>query len=319
MNALPAILFAAVLLAINAFFVSAEFALISSRRDRIDALIAQGKTRARTVLYATEHLSMMLAGAQLGITIASLLLGKVGEPAIALMIETPFHAAGMPDNLLHPVSFAIALALVTVLMNWMARVTLRMFGIEQKEELDSTVDRQQLATMIRESRSEGLLDAEEHARLNKALGTESRLMKEVLIPRAQVHTLTLTRDGIAVDELEQAVSSTGFSRFPVIGVGGEYAGYIHVKDVLDDLVNHSDASSDASTITPVFLPRSSLRRLISVDGSTTLDAAMRLMRRRSAHMAEVRERGQLLGIITLEDLIEEYVGTVRDWTHEEEP
>ena len=185
------------------------------------------------------------------------------------MIETPFHAAGMPDNLLHPVSFAIALALVTVLhiilgemvpknialagpesvamllvpmhmwfvritrplivlMNWMARVTLRMFGIEQKEELDSTVDRQQLATMIRESRSEGLLDAEEHARLNKALGTESRLMKEVLIPRAQVHTLTLTRDGIAVDELEQAVSSTGFSRFPVIGVGGEYAGYIHV-------------------------------------------------------------------------------------------
>ena len=64
MNALPAILFAAVLLAINAFFVSAEFALISSRRDRLDALIAQGKTRARTVLYATEHLSMMLAGAQ---------------------------------------------------------------------------------------------------------------------------------------------------------------------------------------------------------------------------------------------------------------
>ena len=89
--------------------------------------------------------------------------------------------------------------------------------------------------------------------------------------------------------------------------------------MLDDLVNHSDASSDASTITPVFLPRSSLRRLIFVDGSTTLDAAMRLMRRRSAHMAEVRERGQLLGIITLEDLIEEYVGTVRDWTHEEEP
>ena len=89
MNALPAILFAAVLLAINAFFVSAEFALISSRRDRLDALIAQGKTRARTVLYATEHLSMMLAGAQLGITIASLLLGKVGEPAIALMIEAP--------------------------------------------------------------------------------------------------------------------------------------------------------------------------------------------------------------------------------------
>ena len=254
--------------------------------------------------------------------------------AIALALVTVLHiilGEMVPKNIALAGPESVAMLLVPmhmwfvritrpliVLMNWMARVTLRMFGIEQKEELDSTVDRQQLATMIRESRSEGLLDAEEHARLNKALGTESRLMKEVLIPRAQVHTLTLTRDGIAVDELEQAVSSTGFSRFPVIGVGGEYAGYIHVKDVLDDLVNHSDASSDASTITPVFLPRSSLRRLISVDGSTTLDAAMRLMRRRSAHMAEVRERGQLLGIITIEDLIEEYVGTVRDWTHEEE-
>lgn len=110
-----AVMLTVVLLGVNAFFVGAEFSLISSRRDRLDALIAQGKARARKVLYASEHLSMMLAGAQFGITIASLLLGKVGEPAIAHLIEGPFHALGLPDALLHPISFAIALGIVTFL------------------------------------------------------------------------------------------------------------------------------------------------------------------------------------------------------------
>ena len=84
------------LLAFNAFFVGAEFALIAARRDRLEALIAQGKKRAKTVLGATEHLSMMLAAAQLGITICSLLLGKVSEPAIAHLLEEPFAAVGVP-------------------------------------------------------------------------------------------------------------------------------------------------------------------------------------------------------------------------------
>lgn len=336
------------LLAANAFFVAAEFALISSRRDRIESLIAQGKTAAHKVLYATEHLSIMLAGAQFGITIASLILGKVAEPAIAHYLEQPFVVLGVPDNLLHPLSFVIALGLITFLhilfgemvpkniaiagpetlamwltpamiwwvkltrpliesMNWIARMTLRAFGVEQKDELDSTVDQTQLAFMIRESREEGLLDAEETLRLSKALHSETRSLKEVMIPLDQIRTLDFGRMGPTLGELEEAVVETGYSRFPITGQDGSFLGYIHVKDVLDRL---------ASATSEEIIPRADLRPLILVDGSGTMDEALRRLHSNSAHMAQIRDRGELVGVITLEDLIEEYVGTVNDWTHE---
>ncbi|PRQ12029.1 hypothetical protein C1Y63_02850 [Corynebacterium sp. 13CS0277] len=352
MGGITAIALTIVLLLVNAFFVGAEFALISSRRDRLEALIAQGKTRARTVMDATEHLSMMLAGAQFGITIASLLLGKVGEPAIAHLIEGPAHALGLPEQLLHPVAFALALAIVTFLhiiagemvpknialagpesvammlvpahvifvrftrpiivaMNWLAGVTLRMFGIEQRDEMDSTVNPKQLATMITESRSEGLLDAEEHARLKKALRSENRQVREVVVPLAKVRSLSFNTSGPTLAQVERAVEETGYSRFPVVGASGSFIGYVHIKDILDRLVTPNDPHT-------TIISRAEIRTLTTIDGQDSLDEAMRSMRRRSVHIAQVRDNGTLLGIVTLEDLIEEFVGTVRDWTHEDD-
>ena len=92
-----------------------EFALISARRDRLEALAEQGKRSAVTVIRAGENLSMMLAGAQLGITVCSILLGRVGEPAVAHLLETPFHLFGVSDAILHSVSFVIAITIVVVL------------------------------------------------------------------------------------------------------------------------------------------------------------------------------------------------------------
>lgn len=103
------------LLAANAFFVGSEFALISARRDRLEALAEQGKRSAMTVIRAGERLSLMLAGAQLGITICSILLGRVGEPAVAHLLEKPFDLVGIPDAVLHTVSFVVALAVVVIL------------------------------------------------------------------------------------------------------------------------------------------------------------------------------------------------------------
>lgn len=351
MNIWVTVLFIIVLLAFNAFFVAAEFALISSRRDRLEAHISQGKKSAERALYATEHLSIMLAGAQFGITLCSLLLGKIAEPAIAHFLEVPFMAIGVPENLLHPISFVIALGIITWLhilfgemvpkniaiagpetlamwlsptlilwvkitgplirfMNWVARITLRLFGVEQKDELDSTVDPQQLASMISESRLEGLLDAEEHARLSKALHTEHRSVKELVIRDEDVRSLDFGRQGPTLAELETAVRETGYSRFPVTGMDGSYLGYIHIKDVLPRLADPEMNPSDR-------IPRSELRPLTNVDADGLMDDVLHTMHRRSAHMAQVRQRGELLGVITLEDLIEEYVGTVNDWTHED--
>lgn len=349
MNIVVTLLLIAGLLLANAFFVASEFCLISSRRDRIESLVAQGKPAAKRVLHATEHLSIMLAGSQFGITICSLVLGKVAEPAVAHFIEVPFQALGLPSALLHPLAFAIALAIITFLhilfgemvpkniaiagpetlamwlapgiigwvkitrpfiefLNWLARVTLHAMGIEQQDELDSTVDQDQLATMITESRAEGYLDAEEHARLNKALRSDDRSLKEIMVPLSRVRSLDYGTQGPMLGQLEELLQETGFSRFPITGRDGSYLGYVHVKDVLDRL--------SVAEITEA-IPRDRLRPLITVDAAQPLDEALNILHQRNAHMAQVRERGELTGIVFLEDLIEEYVGTVNDWTHEE--
>lgn len=343
-----AVILIVVLLAFNAFFVASEFALVSSRRDRLESMVAQGKSEATRVINAIEHLSIYLAGAQFGITVCSLILGKVAEPAIAHYIELPFMALGLPADLLHPFAFVIALAIISWLhilfgemvpknvaiagpeqlalwlipamqlwvtitgpfiraLNWVARVTLRAFGVEQRDELESTVDEKQLASMIMESREEGLLDAEETARLAKALRSESRSLKEVMIPLDRLTTIPFDNRGIALSTIEQAVRDTGFSRFPVERPGGTLVGYLHVKDILDLM---------ESEVADPLVPASRIRSLSIVDGTGSLDDALTSMHRRSAHMAQVRDNGTLVGVLALEDIIEEYVGTVSDWTHE---
>lgn len=336
-----------VLLLVNAFFVGGEFALISSRKDRLETLISQGNQRAWTVLDAMEHLSLMLAAAQLGITIASLILGKLGEPAVAHLLERPFASLDIPPDLLHPLSFAIALFIITFLhillgemvpknlaiagpestalilvppliafekitrpfihfLNWIARMTLKAFGIEQKDELDATVDSSSLAAMIAESRSEGLIDAEEHVRLKKALAVARRSVKELCIPLDKVISLPLNP---TVTQLEAAVAETGFSRFPVRSTTG-FVGYIHVKDVLEKMVSDDPDAEDE------IIERSDIRSLKIMDAATPMDDALRILRRDRAHMGLITENGKILGVVAMEDLIEEYVGTVRDWTHE---
>ncbi|MEX3504042.1 hemolysin family protein [Corynebacterium sp. LK2510] len=344
-----AIVLIILLLAANAFFVASEFALISSRRDRLESLLAQGKREAKGVIHAIEHLSIYLAGAQFGITVASLVLGKVAEPAVAHYVEIPFMALGLPADLLHPVAFVIALGMISYLhilfgemipkniaiagpeslalwltpgmtlwvkitrpviefLNWVARKTLNAFGMEQRDELDSTVDQEQLATMILESRDEGLLDDEETVRLAKALRSDSRSLKEVMIPLDRLKTIPYSSAGIDLAIVERAVRETGFSRFPVARPEGGLVGYVHVKDILDLM--------DGESASPV-IPTSRIRALSIVDGAGSLDDALTAMHRRSAHMAQVRDDGVLTGVLALEDIIEEYVGTVADWTHED--
>ncbi|WP_054812912.1 hemolysin family protein [Nocardia arizonensis] len=339
-----------VLLAGNAFFVGAEFALISARRDRLEALAAQGKRNATTVIRAGENLSMMLAAAQLGITICSILLGRVGEPAMAHLLEVPFDLLGVPEQLLHPAAFAVALTIVVILhillgemipknialagpertalllvpihLMWLrlarplialynlaANLTLRMLRIEPKDELEATVSSVELAEMIGESRSEGLLDEEEHRRLTQALTSSDRTVGDVMVDLASTHSVPLRGGGTTLGEIETAVSETGFSRFPVQADDGSLVGYLHVKDVLDKV-----ADENAGPNTPI--PRTDIRPLPTVSSGATLYEALARLRRTSSHLGRVVDsRGNTIGIVALEDLVEEFVGTVRDVTH----
>ncbi|MFF0499699.1 hemolysin family protein [Nocardia aobensis] len=350
MGDLFGLLLTVVLLGTNAFFVGAEFALISARRDRLETLAAQGKRGAGTVIGAAEHLSMMLAAAQLGITICSLLLGRIGEPAIAHLLERPFDLVGVPDQLLHPVGFALALGIVVILhmlmgemipknialagpervalllvpimlwwlrlarpliglYNLAANLTLRALRIEPKDELDATVSSVELAEMIGESRSEGLIDEEEHRRLTQALGTTDRIVADVMVPLAKTRCVPLRGDGTTLGDIESAVAETGFSRYPVRATDGSLVGYLHVKDVLDKVADDSAGPS-----TPI--PRTDIRPLPTLSMGTTLYEALARLRRTSSHLGRVIDtRGNTVGIVALEDLVEEFVGTVRDATH----
>jgi len=341
-----------VLLAANAFFVGSEFALISARRDRLEALAEQGKKSAVTVMRAGEQLSLMLAGAQLGITVCSILLGRVGEPAVAHLLEGPFGLVGIPDAVLHTVSFIVALAVVATLhvllgemvpkniaiagperaamllipvyllyiraarpfiafYNWCANITLRALRVEPKDELEITVSTVELSEMIAESVSEGLLDAEEHTRLTRALQIRNRKVSDVAVPLADIRAVPAagTGTGPTVGAVEQALVQTGYSRFPVSGTDGAFIGYLHIKDVLA-LGDDPGAVVDIAAVRP----------LPSVAAGLPLPDALSRLRRSNSHLALVTETvpgggEQVVAMVALEDLVEDLVGTVRDGTH----
>ncbi|QWF85517.1 hemolysin family protein [Amycolatopsis sp. CA-230715] len=333
-----------VLLLANAFFVGAEFTLISSRRDRLEALLEQGKTRARIVINASRNVSLMLAGAQLGITICSLLLGRLGEPAVAHRLAAFFELFGIPEVLLHPISFAIALAFITILhvligemvpknlaiaeperlalwlvplhvgwvklanpfiwvLNFVSNSALRLVKVEPKDELETAYTSDELAELLSESRREGLLEQSEHERLSQTLSSVQKTVADVLVPTGELTTLPVSP---TVGDVEHAVSETGFSRFPVRDGGGALIGYIHVKDVLDQL-----NGDPGRTVAP-----EKTRNLTELRADARLDVALSAMRKEGSHLARaVGPDGNAVGVVTLEDLVEEYVGTVRDGTH----
>jgi CBS domain containing-hemolysin-like protein len=336
------------LLAANAFFVGAEFALISARRDRLEALAEQGKHRAVTVIRAGENLPVMLAGAQLGITICSILLGRVGEPAVAHLLEKPFGLIGIPDTVLHTVSFVIAITIVVVLhvllgemvpknialagpesaamllvppyllwvraarpviaiYDWCAHVILRAFGVEAKTELENAVSSIELSEMIAESLSEGLLDPEEHNRLSRALRIRNRVVGDVAMPLSEVHAVPVAADGSGptVAAIQRALAETGYSRFPVVDLFGDFIGYLHIKDVLP-LVDDPEAVLDSSMVRP--LPQ--------MPASLPLPDALSRLRRDNSHLALLTDAdGTVSAMVALEDLVEDVVGAVRDETH----
>jgi CBS domain containing-hemolysin-like protein len=353
---LLALLTAALLLAGNAFFVGAEFALISARRDRLDTLAAgSGRTAlaARTVLRATGRLPQMLAASQLAITVFSLLLGRLGEPAVAHLLERPMTLLGLPEAAVAPVALAVALMLVVVahmllgemvprnialagperaamllvppfllfttaagpvvtLFNRIAQVVLRLLQVRPRAELEAAFTSGELAVLIAESRREGLLDDAETDRLTRTLHAADATVADVLVPRDDLVSLPPQP---RVGDVTAAVAATGFSRFPVRSAAGDsWLGYLHVKDVLDLVDDGAGSGTGAADATLV--PPQRIRGLPEVPTTARLDHAVSVLRGSRAHLARaIDPAGATAGLVALEDLVEVFVGTVRDATH----
>lgn len=345
MNDVLAVTLALVLLGANGFFVSAEFSLISARRDRLEAHAENGKKSAVTVIKAGEQLPLMLAGVQLGVTVCSILLGWVGEPAVAELLDRPFALIGIPEAVEPTVAFVVALSIVVTLhvllgemvpkniaiagpetaamllvpiyllyvraagpliafYNRCAFAALRVLRVEPRSELEVTVSTLELSEMIAESVSEGLLDPEEHTRLARALKVRTRVVADIAVDVANIRSVPAATagSGPTVGAVEQALAETGYSRFPVVGPDARFIGYLHIKDVLP-LNADPEAVVDRRTVRP--LPQ--------IPVSLPLPDALSRLRRSKSHLAlATGPDGRVVAMVTLEDLVEYLVGTVRD-------
>jgi CBS domain containing-hemolysin-like protein len=196
---------------------------------------------------------------------------------------------------------------VVVVLNALANATLRLMRVEPRDEVSSAYTREEVAAMVEESRGEGLLRDEEYDRLAGALGFTEKTVATVLMPSDELETV---RRGSTVADVEALCASTGYSRFPVRSEQDELLGYLHIKDVLETDESLRDRVVDDKWIRP-FAP---------VQVTDLLHDALERLQHRGAHMARVVEAdGQVLGIATLEDVIEELVGEIRDAAHHDEP
>lgn len=339
MDSTIALLLAVVLLLGNGFFVAAEFAIISARRSSIEPIALEGSKRAKITLQSMENVTMMLAGAQLGITVCSLGLGALGEPAIAYFLEAPLHALDVPHALLHPISFAIALTIMTFLhviigemvpknitlahpektallfappmkrivslfgfviygLNTLANKCIKLVGIEPRAEVASTFTRDEVAGLVEESRREGLLSREKEDLVSGTLRFDTRSARDILLPIESLATVSKTSTH---QDVENMVAKTGYSRFPVVD-NQTFAGYVHIKDVLD-------TEQSTSTIT---LTKKIIRNMATLEVGDSLRKVLAEMQRAGSHMALVKDGKQVVGVVTLEDALEELVGEIMD-------
>ncbi|AYC42913.1 hemolysin family protein [Streptomyces griseorubiginosus] len=322
-------------LVVNAFFVGAEFALISVRRSQVETYAEQGDRRAKSVLWGLEHVSALMAAAQLGITLCTLVLGVVAEPAIAHLLEPVFHAVGVPEGAGHAVSFVIALALATYLHMLLGEMVPKNIALAEPVR-SALMLGPPLVTLARglrpvifainafanallkllrvETKDEvtATFSDAELARIVRDSGeagliderARERLHDALELGRRPVRDVVMplervvyARVGVTPEQLEALSAESGFSRFPVVDEGRRIVGYLHVKDALD------------ASPRDLPFPVRDMRPIARIRESTPLDDVLTAMRRSRTHLAAVLGvDGRLAGLVTMEDVLRELFG-----------
>lgn len=329
----------------NGFFVAAEFALVGVRRSRVETLAAGGDVRARRLLTLLDNLNAYISATQLGITMASLALGWVGEPVFAHLLEAPLKGV-VSEVTLHTLSFAIAFSIITFLhivlgelapktlaleraenvalliswplqafyklfrwpirlLDWSGTRVVRLFGLHPSNEHASVYTESELRRLVDISRQSGHLEDEEQQLIHRVFDFSDAEVKEAMVPRPQVTALPVHA---SLEEVRNTFLTTGYSRLPVYEKNlDNIVGVLFRKDV--DMGRVSDESFDLKGLVraPEFIPATS-----------SLGDALRRMQASRVHFVfVVDEHGGMDGILTLEDLLEEIVGDIDDEYDEE--
>jgi CBS domain containing-hemolysin-like protein len=337
-NPAVAIGVAVVLLAVNGFFVGAEFALLASRQSRLEQMEAGGDRRAEQALYGIRHLSLMLAGAQLGITMASLGLGAVAEPALAGLLEDAFHAVGLTERLLHPVSFALALAFVVFCHMVVGEMAPKSWAIADPESAALRLARPfRLFVVVLRPVIRGLnAAANAFVRLCGVTPEDERAMAHspadlALLLRESVEegkidegdvelfsnalrlsglgadaAMTPRESVISVgvadgaDAIEAAARRSGRSRLLVVGTElDDVKGVVHVRDVLLLDGEQRERATAGELVRPVLVGR---------EHQALEDLLLDMRSQRLRFAVVVDDLGSLAGVVTLQSLLEALIG-----------
>jgi len=329
----------------NGFFVASEFALVGVRRSRIETIAAQGDRRAVRLLGLLDHLNAYISATQLGITMASLALGWIGEPVVAHMLEAPLRGR-VSEVALHTISFAVAFTIITFLhivlgelapktmalemaervalaiawplhafyktfywpirlLDWAGTRTVRLFGLRPTSDHASVYTEDELRHLIDISRRSGHVRDEEQQLIDRVFEFSDAEVREAMVPRTEVEALPLTA---TLEEARAKFRSTGYSRLPVYrGHLDDIAGLLFRKDLDMGRVRPENFDLEKLLRPPAFVP-----------ATASLGGALKQMQSSRVHFVFVLdEHGGLEGILTLEDLLEEIVGEIDDEYDEE--
>ncbi|MEU6843001.1 hemolysin family protein [Streptomyces sp. NPDC046716] len=340
---IPLLLLAAAFLLIlaNGFFVAAEFGLVTVERPDAEQAAAAGDKRARTVVSALKELSFQLSGTQLGITITSLVVGMLAEPALAELLRGPFTAVGVPDGAVGGVSVVVGMLLasavqmvigelvpknwavskplqvarfvagpqavfarlfrpVIALLNTVANRLVRALGVEPADELASARTPGELVSLARHSAQAGALEQDTADLFVRTLSLGELTAQHVMTPRVKVSAL---QSSATAEDVVNLTRATGLSRFPVYRERiDEVIGVVHLKDALA-VPAHERLRTPVSRIAqaPLLIPE-----------TLPVQPLLAQLRSEQPMAVVVDEYGGTAGVVTLEDIVEELVGEVRD-------
>ncbi|HAQ07920.1 MAG TPA: hypothetical protein DCR24_10490 [Bacillus bacterium] len=339
------LLLVALLIALTAFFVATEFAIVKVRSSRIDQLIAEGKSGAKAAKHVTTHLDEYLSACQLGITITALGLGWLGEPTVEKMLHPLFEKLDINPSLSHILSFGIAFASVTFLhvvvgelapktvaiqmaeavtiafsgpiilfyrimypfiwvLNGSARLLVGLFGLKPASEHEIAHSEEELRILLSESYKSGEINQNELKYVNNIFEFDERLAKEIMVPRTEIVSLDISDN---IETIIDVIQRERYTRYPVIeGEKDNILGMINIKEILTARLGQKELQKEA-------VLHSFVKPVIRVIETIPIHDLLVKMQKERIHMAIlIDEYGGTSGLVTVEDILEEIVGDIRD-------
>lgn len=339
------------LIALTGFFVATEFAIVKVRMSKIDQLIAEGKKGAKAAKKVVSHLDEYLSACQLGITVTALGLGWLGEPTVEKILHPLFEYLHFNESITHILSFGIAFALVTFLhvvvgelapktvaiqkaetvtllfanpiiwfyrimypfiwfLNGSARVLVGIFGLKPASEHELAHSEEELRILLSESYKSGEINKNELKYVNNIFEFDEKLAKEIMVPRTEIVSISVED---SYDEILELIKNEKYTRYPVTdGSKDNIVGFLNIKELLTS--RFTDMESNKEFIIDTFI-----NPVIRVIETIPIHDLLLKMQKERTHLAIlIDEYGGTSGLVTVEDILEEIVGEIRDEFDEDE-